>query len=227
MLKLTQYGVGGLFMMCLKKYRLLLLLSFICLFYPMLEIKAQVNITLEAHLPTFSDETFSERHIRIETFGREACPYCELLKTSLYPALDETFDSSQLAARYLNIEHPQVKSYLLAKEQQFDLDQNLHGAVPATIINGTYLILGYNEQSTDFYIDLIQRIQNEEDIDPNPDHYLYVIDEASYPNANLQFFQLANLSSLFPLFFGMLVLALLTGFLYYQRANYEKNIVSS
>ena len=31
----------------------------------MLETQAQTHVTLKAHLPTFSEEMFSERHIQI------------------------------------------------------------------------------------------------------------------------------------------------------------------
>lgn len=124
-----------------------------------------------------------------------------------------------LMVSYLTIEPPQVSPYLLAKKQQC--------TYVGLFLRPLSLILVYNDQSPDFYFDLIQRIQCKKAINPNLNHYLYVINKISSPDANLQFFQLANLSNLFPLFIGMLILALLTDSLSYQPTNDEKNIILS
>ena len=54
-------------------------------------------------------------------------------------------------------------------EEKLNFDENLKGAFPTTFINGTYLILGYNEASAPKDINLINRITHGESIEEDFD----------------------------------------------------------
>lgn len=144
-----------------------------------------IPLILDApNLPSFNDQQFGVGSIQIETFGREGCPYCELLKENLYTHIDF---SDSIVARYYNVSHPAIKTYFNGWEQKFSLPKNLEGAVPATLINGTYLILGYNENSTSIYLDLIEQIREGKIIKEDPEHYLFVIQKEAKPASPLFF----------------------------------------
>ena len=61
----------------------------------MLETQAQTHVTLKAHLRIFSEEMFSERHLKFKLFS----------------------EKHALMVSYLTIEAPQVSPYLLARKQ--------------------------------------------------------------------------------------------------------------
>lgn len=206
--------------MKIKKVILLAGWMIIFLFVPLRYSLAYPQITIGSQLPSYSDTEFSKSKIRIEVFGREDCPYCQLLQEKLYPAIETTFGFETIAIRYLNINHPQVKNYLLRFEEQLGLEENLHGAIPTTIINGSYLVLGYNKQSTRFFLDLIQKIQNDEIIESNIEQHLYVMDDSMTQAQTVQYFPITI--SLVPMMIGLGSLILLTTIFYYVRVQFQK-----
>ena len=137
-----------------KNYSLLAsLIVLIYFFYTSLIYQNQPETLSAPNLPLFSNHEVKKSTIIIESFGRTGCPYCTLLKENLYRDLF----------------HP--NEWL----EKFNLPENLKGAVPATIVNGTYLLLGYNEESTSFYLNILDQISNGETIEENPDQYLFLI----------------------------------------------------
>ena len=112
------------------------------------------------------------------------------------------------------------KSYLLTIEEQFDLEENLRGAIPATLINGRYLILGYSEQSTPFYLNLIERIQRGDPVEPDADQYLYVLNKSKLTEGEIQFFNLTVPS--LPIMIGVGFVTLLTACFYFIRNRHQK-----
>lgn len=180
----------------IHKLSCFILSLFLPLFTPLplqINVTEAATLTLEApNLPLFEDEAFESASIRIETFGRESCPYCQTLKNNFYSHLNLSTSDLTIAARYYNLENKAIKAYFDEWEGKFNLTEGLKGAIPATIINGTYLILGYNETSTPHYLNLIEQIRRGETIEENPDNYLFVIKKEYYQPSNPIFFSLSD-----------------------------------
>lgn len=154
------------------------LIILIYLFYMSLISQNEPEVIVAPNLPSFSNEQVNHASIIVESFGRTGCPYCLILKENLYSNLfHPDSDRSNLAARYYNIKNQNVKSYFNEWLEKFNLPENLKGAVPATIINGTYLLLGYSEESTTFYLNVLDQISKGERVEENPDQYLFLIKE--------------------------------------------------
>lgn len=161
----------------LKNYSLLAsLIVLIYFFYTSLIYQNQPETLSAPNLPLFSNHEVKKSTIIIESFGRTGCPYCTILKENLYKELfHPNSDLLGISARYYNIKNKKIKSYFNEWLEKFNLPENLKGAVPATIVNGTYLLLGYNEESTSFYLNILDQISNGETIEDNPDQYLFLI----------------------------------------------------
>lgn len=196
--------------------KLFLLINLLYLFSSSILISYIPEIFSAPNLPFFTNEEFKKASITIESFGKESCPYCLILKENLYSNLYQSdFNQSNVAARYYNIHHPKVKEYFSNWIEKFNLPENLKGAVPATIINGTYLILGYGEESTSFYLDTLEQLAKGNHIEENPNQYLFLIKEEYQVPLESSYYPLKP--SLFPLHLSLLSATFLLIMEYYHK----------
>lgn len=197
-------------------FKLLILINILYLFFASILLNYQPEIFSAPNLPFFTNQDFEKANLTIESFGKESCPYCLILKDNFYSNLyHPNFNHSNITARYYNIHHPKVKAYFNEWIEKFNLPKNLKGAVPATIINGTYLILGYGEESTPFYLNILEQLASGNDIKEDPNQYLFMIKDEGQLQAKCSYYNLNP--PLFPLHLSLLSVTLLLIIEYYYK----------
>lgn len=128
-----------------------LLSAFCNLFVYAEEIEEDTGIVYINTLPKFTDEEFLNAPVRMEIFVADWCKYCNDLKESMIDAIYNKFTSKEVAIRLLDKDNPKVEEYMNEFEEKFDMEgkDNLKGRIPAIIINGKYLLIGYGGKETD------------------------------------------------------------------------------
>lgn len=113
--------------------------------------KTESGIVTVENLPEFTDEEFLQTPVRMEIFVTEWCKYCKQLEASMIDAIYSKYTKEQVAIRLLDKEHPEVETYFSEYQDKFDMgqDEDRKGRIPAIIINGQYMTIGYGGEEMD------------------------------------------------------------------------------